>query len=193
MTPILGIMASSFRSAAGPVGAYDALATVTLSAATSTITFAGIPSGYKHLQLRYCVQDNRGTFNDSLLLVRVNSDSGSNYAIHYVRGNGSTTEATGNANQTGWNNLVTTASAASNNLAVGVMDILDYANTNKNKTMRLLSGFDNNNSGTGSVGLIYLYSGLWMNYVDAITSISISSNLGSALNQHTTFALYGVK
>lgn len=191
--PILGIIASSFRSAAGPEGAYDALATVTVpSGGAASVVFSGIPSGYKHLQLRYSVQDNRGTFNDSQLLVRVNSDTGSNYAIHYLRGNGSATEAIGSTSQTGWNNLTTTASAATNNFAGGIMDILDYANTNKNKTMRLLTGFDNNNSGTGSVGLIYLYSGLWMN-TSAITSISIASNLGSALNQYSQFALFGVK
>jgi hypothetical protein len=36
----------------GPFGAYDSLATVTLSADAASVTFAGIPSGYKHLQIR---------------------------------------------------------------------------------------------------------------------------------------------
>jgi hypothetical protein len=175
------------------IGSYDSLDMVTVGAGgVASIVFTGIPQEYTDLQLRYSVQDNRGTFNDSQLLVRINSDSASSYAIHYVRGNGAATEAVGSSSQTGWNNLVTTASLASNNFASGVMDILDYANNNKNKTMRLLTGFDNNNSGTGSVGLIYLYSGLWMN-PNPITSITISSNLGSALNQYTSFALYGVK
>jgi molecular chaperone HtpG len=48
MTPILGIIASSFRSAAGPDGAYDALATVTVpSGGLASITFAAIPNTYK--------------------------------------------------------------------------------------------------------------------------------------------------
>jgi hypothetical protein len=47
--PNLGVIASSLSGHLvppydGPYGAYDALATVTLSASTASITFAGIPS-----------------------------------------------------------------------------------------------------------------------------------------------------
>jgi hypothetical protein len=66
-----------------------------------------------------------------------------------------------------------------------VIDILDYANTNKYKTMRTLSGYDAN--GSGNVGL---FSGLWMNTA-AVTSI----NLLTFYDQYATyssFALYGI-
>jgi hypothetical protein len=51
--PILGIMASQISGHLwAPEGAYDSLATVTLSASTASIEFAGIPATYKHLQVR---------------------------------------------------------------------------------------------------------------------------------------------
>ena len=95
--PILGIMASSFRSAAGPQGAYDALATVTVpSGGVASIEFAGIPTGYKHLQLRLLTRTNRADTND-FMTIRFNGDSGSNYAYHSLYGNG----ASAGANDTG--------------------------------------------------------------------------------------------
>jgi hypothetical protein len=53
MSPILtGVIASGISGHLtppwSPEGAHDALATVTLSASAASITFAGIPSGYKH-------------------------------------------------------------------------------------------------------------------------------------------------
>ena len=80
-------------------------------------------------------------------------------------------------------------SAASNTSGIfsgGVIDILDYANTNKYKTSRGLSGYDANGS-----GLLYLASGLWMNTA-AITSIEITDALGNFAT-NSTFALYGIK
>ena len=81
--PILGIIASSFRSAAGPVGAYDALATVTVgSGGVSSITFAGIPTGYKHLQIR---QIAKSTNTGGYILLRPNNDSTyTNFYWHYL-------------------------------------------------------------------------------------------------------------
>jgi hypothetical protein len=69
---------------------------------------------------------------------------------------------------------------------VGIIDIIDYASTTKNKTVRVLSGADNN---TGTQGEIDLNSGLWMS-VSAVTSLTIFS--GVNFNAGSTFALYGV-
>jgi hypothetical protein len=66
-----------------------------------------------------------------------------------------------------------------------VTDIIDYANTNKYKTLRSLGGTDRN--GTGE---IQLASGLWMN-TTAISSIQITT--GANFTTTTQFALYGVK
>jgi predicted patatin/cPLA2 family phospholipase len=73
-----------------------------------------------------------------------------------------------------------------NIFGAGVIDILDYANTNKYKTVRALSGHDNNGS-----GYVNFESGLWMS-TSAITSIKLFT-AGNVYAQYTQFALYGIK
>ena len=183
--PILGIIASSFRSAAGPVGAYDALATVTVGAtAVSSITFAGIPAGYKHLQIRSTVLES----NDGVMGFRFNSDTGNNYTIHELIGNGSAASAYAATSQSNIGiNYNYSASPVSNAPSVAVVDILDYSSTSKNKTLRALCGVDYNGS-----GYVRLDSGLWLN-TGAITSIDIVAFSSKTFNQYSSFALYGVK
>ena len=78
------------------------------------------------------------------------------------------------------------ASATASIFGSAIIDIFDYANTNKYKTMRSLYGSDLN--GSGQVGIA---SSVWMN-TNAINSIKLyftSSNLA----QYSSFALFGVK
>jgi hypothetical protein len=181
--PILGIIASSFRSAAGPVGAYDSLATVTLSTTASSITFTGIPSDYKHLQIR-AIQATTTTDDD--IECRFNSDTGSNYSVHRLRGNGSAASADGYANVTQFE--VGRSPSAASTFGPLVFDILDYANTNKYKTGRSLFGSDGNGS-----GWIMLSSGNWRNTA-AITTIQLRPSAGgNTFTANSSFALFGVK
>jgi hypothetical protein len=179
--PILGIIASSFRSAAGPVGAYDALATVTVpSGGVSSVTFAGIPSGYKHLQLRTFHQSTGSAESH----MRFNNDTGNNYKIHFLYGDGgSAVGGTG-----GTTNAVSFNYSGGSGSVFGssVTDVLDYNNANKNKTTRSLGGYDANGS-----GLEILYSGLWMNTA-AITSITLYPVSGN-FAEFSSFALFGCK
>ena len=164
-----------------PDGAFDSLATVTVpSGGLSTITFAGIPNTYKHLQVRYMTLTGTAT-ND--LRMRFNSDTGSNYVWHQLQGNGSSAAAAANLSQTLIGVGVVGGTA---NPGVGIVDVLDYGNTSKNKTSRALAGIDQNGS-----GIIMFWSGLWQN-TSAITSIDFTSNSGN-FNQNTQFTLYGVK
>jgi hypothetical protein len=182
MSPILGIIASSFRSAAGPDGAYDALATITVpSGGLASITFAGIPNTYKHLQIRGMNLSGVATGD---LRAQFNSDTGSNYSLHYLAGDGASTYGGGSANTT---YAYGGQSGSTTNPAVFVLDILDYSNTSKNKTTRTLSGYDPNGSG----GWIFLGSGNWRN-TNAITSVTLFIN-GFNVNQYSQFSLYGVK
>jgi len=183
--PILGIIASSFRSAAGPVGAYDALATVTVpSGGVSSVSFVGIPSGYKHLQVRSTVLES----NDGVMGFRFNSDTGNNYTIHELYGNGSSAAAYAATSQSNIGiNYNYSASPLSSAPSVAVVDILDYASTSKNKTLRALCGVDYNGS-----GYVRLDSGLWLN-TSAITSIDIVAFSSKTFNQYSQFALYGVR
>jgi hypothetical protein len=116
--------------------------------------------------------------------MQFNSDTGANYARHRLSGNGATASAAAATSSTfmGLGDQPTTAST----FYTSIVDILDYANTNKAKTVRLLYGYDEN--GSGEVGL---RSNLWTN-TSAITSIVITAD-SSTFAQYSSFALYGVK
>jgi hypothetical protein len=184
--PILGIIASSFRSAAGPVGAYDALATVTLSATTATVTFAGIPSGYKHLQLRCFAQTDYGSGSD-YVGITLNDDTTTTYWTHQLFGNGSTVTANG-FSATGVMYAQRIGGQSNGRFGTVVTDFLDYTSTNKNKVMRSLGGVDWNGS---SEGQIYFNSGNYPVSNTAISTIKLTA-AGNFL-QYSQFALYGIR
>lgn len=168
-----------------PDGAFDALATVTVpSGGVADITFAGIPSTYKHLQVRASVLGS--SLNQDIVVQYNGVTASSNYSWHELRGVGSGTPTSGAGTST------TGFYAATNALTttfptVFVMDVLDYASTSKNKTSRILQGKDANGSGT-----ISLFSGLYYGTTNAVTSIRIFPS-GGNFNEYSQFTLYGVK
>jgi hypothetical protein len=170
------------------IGDYESIQThIVGSGGQSSITFTTIPSTYKHLQIRGIIRStNSGT--DANARLRFNSDTGSNYRFHYLGGSGSGSGYAGDSGATtfAYAGLSSAASSTSGVFGVQVIDILDYANTSKNKTVRSLTGVDNNGS-----GFIELDSSLWMNTA-AINNISIFFTSGN-LAEYSHFALYGIK
>ena len=166
---------------------YTSLQTVTVgSGGASSITFSSIPSTYTHLQMRYFSRGTYATSSPTAVAYRFNSDTGSNYAIHYLYGDGSATTAGAFTSVTvGYAGNMSDAFNSSNVFGAGVMDILDYANTNKYKTTRSIDGYDANGSGQA-----LMHSGLWQS-TSAITSITLIAGAGN-FDQYSSFALYGV-
>jgi hypothetical protein len=190
----VGIYASQISGKLwAPTGAYDALATVTVpSGGVASVTFAGIPTGYKHLQVRALVQSNRSTFPDGYFMRVGNGsvDSGSNYSWHNVDGDGSGAYADARSAVTAARIGTITGQSATSMFAGTVTDILDYANTNKNKTVRSLFGYDTNGGGVGQ--RVGLFSAGWYS-TTAINIITIYPEIGSGFQQYSSFALYGIK
>jgi hypothetical protein len=186
--PNLGVIASSLSGHLvppydGPYGAYDSLATVTLSASTASITFAGIPSGYKHLQIRVFASPTTAD-----VFMRFNGDgTTTNYSRHYLYGDGGGGAAAEGGVYNDPNLSVGYYSTTSGIFGASVVDVLDYASTSKNKVIRALSGGDANGS-----GLMVLYSGS-RNLTNAITSITIFPTGAGDFREHSSFALYGVR
>lgn len=181
--PILGILASAQIGNIYPTTGFVALASTTVgSGGVASITFSGIPQIYKHLQIRGTTPF-QGFVNG--VYARVNGDSGTNYTFHQVYGTGTAAGSNNALNQT-WANI-SVSSGASNYNAVSVTDILDYTNTNKNKTFRTLTGYDSNGGGA-----ITLRSALW-NSTAAITSLTILFDNSKDFVQNTSFALYGIQ
>jgi hypothetical protein len=163
--------------------AYESIATTTVgSGGTATITFSSIPSTYTHLQIRYFAKN---TSADYSIRAQFNSDTAANYSYHGLYGTGSTVAAYSGASQTYMqfgNNADTTTSV----FAGGIIDILDYTNTNKYKTTKSLTGWDKNGG-----GIIELTSSSWRS-TSAVTSISLFDFAGD-FAQYSSFALYGIK
>ena len=171
---------------------YESIATVTLGSSAAQANFTSIATTYSHLQLRVSYMPTNGT-NGTYAQIYVgngSADTGANYARHQLVGNGSSASA-GAAASTNYIFQGPAYSSNSNsNPCVMIIDLLDYANTNKYKTARILAGNDSN--GAGSVDFD---SGLWMN-TSAINNISVRAfSMGSASNfgQYSSFALYGIK
>jgi hypothetical protein len=183
MSPlILGIMASSQP---GATNSYESIATVTVGAGgQSTVTFSSIPATYKHLQIRLFAKYTGVGYG----LMRFNGDSGNNYSAHGINGNGVVSDPVGAFAFTNISSTYYTGAAGTKDTAfnVSIIDILDYANTNKNKTVKGLYGWDNNGT-----GYVEFNSGNWRN-TNAITDIVLRSSAGN-FSQYSSIALYGIK
>jgi hypothetical protein len=174
----------------GNRGAYDSIATATVGT-SGVVEFTSIPSTYTHLQIRAITRNSSGSTDVSDVLMQVGSanspDTGTNYSRHEMAGTGSAASAGGAANSS----FIFVSPSPRNGNASGifgsfVVDILDYTNTNKNKTIRTLSGTDMNGS-----GYVYIASGNWRNTA-AINYIRLYISSVNFVTG-TQFALYGIK
>jgi hypothetical protein len=188
VSPILGIFASANQVQFIASPAFESIATVTVgSGGAATVTFSSIPSTYQHLQVRYMPRISTADTAENTWL-QFNGDTGSNYTYHFLDGNGSSASAGAGTSQT--RILAGRAGAAnsgSNIFGANVLDVLDYADTNKYKTARILGGIDRNGNGN-----IRLDSGVWMNTA-AVTSLTISPTTANNFVEYSSFALYGIK
>ena len=176
-----------FIFAAG--GDFESIATVTVGGGgAASIEFTSIPGTYQHLQIRMIARSTAADTNNDMRM-QVNSDTGSNYAYHFVQGGGANTAAEGYASQSNPTMIyraMTAANATASVFGASIIDILDYASTSKTKTVRGLGGHDRNGAGN-----ISLNSVLW-NSASAITSIKLTTSANN-FAQYSTAALYGIK
>lgn len=183
-----GVIASS----GGVASSYESIATTTLTTSTASVTFSSIPSTFTHLQLRWITRTSATGSESwqSLVFASAYSSGATGYDDHILYGNGTSAISTNELLANRINFGTTAGNGASTNVfGAGIIDILDYANTNKYKTVRFLDGYDNNGS-----GLIALRSGLWQSTA-AISNITLApENFGGVTYRlYSSFALYGVK
>ena len=182
MSPILGIWASSQQPALAT--SYESISTVTASGGESSLSFSSIPSTYKHLQIR---MSNIKFQADQDIKITFNSTGGTSYATHFLQGNGSSASAGGGGDKAYWEIMyIGNTNVTETNPAAAVLDILDYADTNKYKTSRILWGGDYNGSGKISLDSCLFKS---TSAISTITFAPFSTNFTAGC----TFALYGIK
>ena len=188
---LIGTIASSLLQNADN-GVMDPLQVITVGpSGAANVTFTNIPSTYSHLQIRSLAQTNRSSIGRDIVNININNDTGSNYARHYLSGDGASAVSGGSASLTK-GELTEVGTTAGASFGAIVVDILDYANTNKYKTVRSLGGVDVNGTVGGYGGTINLYSTLWQS-TSAITSVKLAPLNGTQFNQYSQFALYGIK
>lgn len=147
-------------------------------------TFTNIPQYYRHLQIRITGRAATGLATAPFIL-SINGNSDTAYVWHQFYGNSSTAFAGGLTGQTFMELIYATGQGSSANYYASIIiDILEYTNTTKFKTVRSLGGYDVNASGT-----VGLSSGYYPTLAP-ISSIGVSSYAGFDAN--TTIALYGV-
>lgn len=183
----LGILAVAGAGGAAATPAYDLIATATVSGSSKNIDFTSIPQDYKHLQIRFVAKVTTTTQRN--IQFQFNGITTTSYAAHRLIGNGTTVTST--ASTTIDNIEVPNTIARSTTaglVGAGIVDILDYASTSKNTTLRGLFGLHD------STNQVTLASGLFNNTA-AISSIRITHNGGTTdyFDTISRFSLYGIK
>jgi hypothetical protein len=164
---------------------FESISTVSVgSGGQSTVSFSSIPSTYSHLQIRATVF-NKQTSGDVVYDVTPAGTTPTFYG-HYLRGDG-TSAGTGNKSSVRW--IADNGNAHTTSPLTFIMDILDYSNLNKYKTIRILRGIDAGGSAIQSdVGM---NSSLVLT-TSALTGITFSI-YSTGFAQYSSFALYGIK
>ena len=203
MTPVYKLSANSVKNGRTVYGSmlagntayvvpadFQSIATVSLSSSAASVEFTSIPATYTHLQVR-CLGHLSGSGNvGDIIRMTFNSDTTSNYSYHLLQGNGSSASADAAASNSWiYSGAYPDSYGGANNFGLSIIDILDYANTNKYKTTRTLFGYEFNNNDYSRTAL---GSGNWRS-TSAITSIKFVSGLGLNFTQYSHFALYGIK
>lgn len=174
----------SARGAFVEPGDFESIASYTATGTVSDVTFSSIPSTYKILQVRGIGRGSNAGSGDLSVFAQFNGDTtSSNYRSNRIYSYGSTN---GHGLDFG-SNFLNVGISLENGSTGGdfggmIFEIIDYANTSKQKSVRSLSG---------SSASQFASAGQWLS-TSAIDSIRIYLSTGSWV-ANTTFALYGIK
>lgn len=175
---------------------FESIATVSVgSGGQSTISFTSIPSTFSHLQIRYIARSTNTVTFANFIEATFNSDttSGNYYSLHRIFGRGDNLQG-GSANtDVGYSRIgyVAGGGMRANVFTPGIIDIIDYASTSKNKTTRAVTGSAGQTTNT-EVEVAFMSSLYRPSTIAAISRIDLNVS-GANFAQHSRFALYGIK
>jgi hypothetical protein len=156
------------------------------------VDLSSISQAYTHLQVRIFAR-SAGSIADHVRVSPLNDQTPANYRCHYLYGNGTSALSGSNQTTAGQIGFLTSgipySTSQSNTFATYIVDILDYTNTSKYKTVKAIGGWDDNNV-SGTNANVSLSSYVWMNTA-AITSVTIAS-VNNPMVQGTRIDLYGI-
>lgn len=158
---------------------YEKIATTTLGSAAATVTFSSISSAYTDLVIVATLKMNTVAEDPWM---RFNGDSGSNYSVTTLWGNGTTAGSVrfSSQNQIRLNYATDPAPAGGTYL---IVNIQNYSNTTTYKTALSKIGLASDALDT--------VVGLWRN-TSAINEVSFSLANSVSYGTGSTFTLYGI-
>lgn len=162
---------------------YEPIASQTLGADASTVSFTSIPGTYTDLVLvgSNVVNSYTGTGGVQQIGLRFNTDSGSNYSNTSLFGDGTSASSGRTSSSSG---IFTSVARASDSASLHVWQIMSYSNTNVFTTVLEASIIPGVNVGRRV--------GLWRD-TTAVTSISINNVSPYVWKAGCVFSLYGIK
>ena len=156
---------------------YTVLDSQVLATSAASVTFSSIPGGYKDLVLVV----EASTSSSSHIQFRLNSDSGTNYNLVNMYGNGSSAGSYASSNvSVGY--FTTVALPSTGVKTIVNADFLDYSTTNKHKSV--ISRAGKSASGTDAL------ANRWASTA-AVNSLQVIASAGS-FEIGSTFRLLGV-
>jgi len=157
---------------------YTQIATTTLGSAASTVSFSSISGAYTDLILVVSATWDGGS--NSSFGFRLNSDSGSNYSITQLYGDGSSAASGRSSNAT----YAAIGQINPSEWGTTIFQFQNYSNSTTYKTAL---------SRSNVAGVITLTGvGLWRS-TSAITSISVGYfDVAGNFDSGSTFSLYGI-
>lgn len=156
---------------------YESIATTTLSSAQSSVTFSSISGSYTDL----LVVANVKSDGNCGVILRFNSDSGSNYSYTNLWGDGTTAGSDRSSNVSEISPTLLDTGGPYNMF----LHIMNYSNTTTYKTTLIRA------SG-GYFSRVWAKVGLWRN-TSAITTILLQTDSSKNFTSGSTFTLYGIK
>jgi hypothetical protein len=170
------------------LGFYESIATAVVDASGATVFFGNIPQTYQHLQVRITGRGlNASTASNLYTSWFQFGNTPSTFSSHRLGGDGSTAYSGGHTGLAYvFNGTMFPANTATANVfGTAIIDILDYRSTTKNKTVRVLGGYDLNGSGQIllSSGVIQTLNPIDYGYVDTEGTFA----------QGTIVSLYGIR
>jgi hypothetical protein len=157
-----------------PIASYTAPA----GGSGGAVFFSNIPQTFTHLQFRCFTRSGNSATTNGIY------QPGN--AFHQILGNGASISAYSVASTVNYIGNTVANTSTANVFSSTIIDILDYTNTNKNKTLRVLAGYDANGS-----GLVELDSAL-LNSTAAVTGWFFDVGGPNYFAQYSRFDLYGI-
>lgn len=164
---------------------YTLISETVLGSSATSVTLSSIPSTYKDVIVELAFGLRFSADGTATVSYQFNSDTGSNYSMTEVSGNGTSAASTRNSSQTAITQVVNCSAGTADTVwQTQFVNLQSYANTSINKTAIIRT-----NGITGN-GAVRAAAGLWRSSA-AISSVVISQN-ATQFYPGTVVRLWGI-